>query len=131
MTLNILVVDDSDTVRAVICKTLGLAGVPVGELYQAANGQEALEIMGANWIDLVFSDINMPVMGGIEMIETMEKNDMMESIPVVVISTEGSKRRIEELKNKGIRAYIRKPFTPERVREVVDDIIGADDGNGL
>jgi two-component system, chemotaxis family, chemotaxis protein CheY len=129
MALNILIVDDSETVRAIIAKTLKMAQVPVGELYNAANGKEALEVLGENWVDLVFSDINMPVMGGVEMIEQMCADNLMKTIPVVVVSTEGSTTRMEELKAKGVRAYIRKPFTPELVRNVVTDIMGGlDDG---
>jgi len=127
MALNILVVDDSAVVRAVISKTFKLAGVPVGELYQAANGKEALEILNDKWVDLVFSDINMPVMGGVEMIEKMSDDGLLKTIPVVVVSTEGSATRIEQLKSRGISAYLRKPFTPELVRKVVDDIIGGQD----
>jgi len=127
MALNILIVDDSAVVRAVISKTFKLAGIPVGELYQAANGKKALEILDNNWVDLVFSDINMPVMGGVEMIEKMSADGLLKTIPVVVVSTEGSATRIEQLKSRGISAYIRKPFTPELVRKVVDDIIGRQD----
>lgn len=129
MALNILVVDDSLTIRAVIAKTLKLAEVPINELYEAANGKEALVILGKKWIDLIFSDINMPVMGGVEMIERIKEDNALESIPVIVVSTEGSATRVEELKSKGIRAYIRKPFTPELVRSVVNDIMGWDDGD--
>ena len=124
MSLNILVVDDSVTVRAVIAKTLEVAGVAVNALYQAANGREALDILAEQWVDLIFSDINMPVMGGVEMIEKMNADETLRAIPVIVVSTEGSATRIEQLKSKGVRAYIRKPFTPEMVRQVVDDITG-------
>ncbi|MBW2058928.1 MAG: response regulator [Deltaproteobacteria bacterium] len=127
MALNILVVDDSQTVRAVIAKTLQLAGVPVNELHQASNGKEALDILDDHWIDLVFADINMPVMTGIEMIERMSQDGLLGTIPVVVVSTEGSAPRIEELKSKGVRVYVRKPFTPELIRMVVDEIMGTDD----
>jgi len=127
MALNILVVDDSETVRAIIAKTLKLAQIPVGELHNASNGKEALNVLRENWVDLVFSDINMPVMGGVEMIEQMFSDDLLKTIPVIVVSTEGSKTRIEELKTKGVKAYIRKPFTPELVRSVVEDILGGFD----
>ena len=127
MALNILVVDDSVTVRAVIRKTLGVAEVPVGELYEAGDGAEALEILKDAWVDLVFADINMPVMTGVEMVEKMAEDGLLKSIPVVVVSTEGSKTRIEELKAKGISAYIRKPFTPEEVKLVVEQITGVVD----
>ena len=71
MAYNILLVDDSATVRAIISKTLTMAGVETGQIFEAANGQEALELLGREWVDLVFADINMPVMGGVEMIEKM------------------------------------------------------------
>ena len=129
MSLNVLIVDDSQTVREIIAKTLEMAQIPVGERFTAANGKEALDILRDQWIDLVFSDINMPVMGGVEMIEKMSQDDVLKNIPVVVVSTEGSATRIEQLKQKGVDAYIRKPFTPERLREVVDQIIGATDGD--
>ncbi|HPO15431.1 MAG TPA: response regulator [Candidatus Hydrogenedentes bacterium] len=124
MALNILVVDDSATVRAVIAKTLQLSGVAIGAIHTAANGEEALSVMKEQWIDLVFSDINMPVMGGIEMIQHMHRDAMLRNIPVVVVSTEGSAARIEQMKAQGVRAYIRKPFTPEMVRTVVEEIVG-------
>jgi two-component system chemotaxis response regulator CheY len=124
MSYNILVVDDSETVRAVIARTLEMAGVDVSTLYQASNGAEALEVMKNHWIDLVFSDINMPVMGGVEMIERMQQSDLLGTVPVVVVSTEGSKTRIDDLMSKGVRAYIRKPFTPEKVKSVVEELLG-------
>lgn len=129
MSLNILVVDDSDTVRAVIAKTLELAEVPVSELFQAANGKEALDILADNWVDMVFADINMPVMSGIEMVEKMNEDGLLKTIPVVIVSTEGSATRVEQLKRKGISAYLRKPFTPELLKSVVDEIVGVKDAD--
>jgi two-component system chemotaxis response regulator CheY len=124
MALNVLVVDDSETVRSIILKTLKLSGLELNEPLQAANGREALQVLQENWIDLVLTDINMPDMGGVELIEFMKTDDVLKTIPVVVVSTEGSATRIEELKEKGVRAYVRKPFTPERIREVLDDVLG-------
>ncbi len=128
MALNILMVDDSETVRAVIAKTLKLADIPINELHQASNGEEALTLLKAHWIDLILCDINMPVMSGVEMIERLQEDEILKTIPIVVVSTEGSATRIEQLKSKGVRAYIRKPFTPEQIRGIVEDIIGALDG---
>jgi two-component system chemotaxis response regulator CheY len=124
MAYNILIVDDSRTIRSVIKKTLHIAEVPVGEVYEAANGEEGLQVLKDNWVDLVFADINMPVMNGIEMIERMDSDDMLQKTPVIIVSTEGSKTRIEELFKKGVRAYIRKPITPEVLRNVVHDVMG-------
>ena len=124
MSFNILIVDDSKTIRSVIKKTLLIAGVPTGDLYEASNGREGLQIMKDNWVDLCFADINMPVMNGIEMIEKMLADNMLEKLPVVIVSTEGSKTRIEELFRKGVRAYLRKPITPEIIRNVVKEVLG-------
>lgn len=125
MSLNVLIVDDSATIRAVIEKTLGMAQVPITELHHAENGKEALRILEDHWIDLVFSDINMPVMNGIEMVEKMRENGLMKNTPVIVISTEGSATRIEQLKELGVTAYLRKPFAPEQFQAVVQEVVGA------
>lgn len=124
MAFNILLVDDSATVRAVISKAINLAGVNFNELYQAGNGQEALEVLESNWVDLVFCDISMPVMDGEELVQAMNDNGMIESIPVVIVSSAGSEPRVARLKENGVKDYIQKPFTPERIREVVDEVMG-------
>jgi len=113
MSYNILIVDDSRTIRSVIKKTLDIAGVPVGDLYEAENGKEALDVMNSNWIDLIFADINMPVMSGIEMVKKMSEDNMLDKTPVIIVSTEGSKTRIDDLLELGVRAYLRKPINPE------------------
>lgn len=124
MAFNILLVDDSATVRAVISKALTLAGVDFRELFQAGNGQEALQILEKEWVDLVFCDISMPVMDGEELVTAMNENGMIQAIPVVIVSSAGSEPRLARLKEKGVKDYIQKPFTPERIREVVDQVMG-------
>ncbi len=124
MAYNILIVDDSAIVRAVIGKTLRLAGVDVGRIFEAANGREALDCIDKEWVDLVFADINMPVMNGMEMIDDLARRGVLRELPVVMVSTERSVTRIEELKAKGVRAYLRKPFTPELIRDVVEKLLG-------
>lgn len=124
MAFNILLVDDSATVRAVISKAIKLAGVDVNQLHQAGNGEEALQVLEKEWVDLVFCDISMPVMDGEELVEAMNQNGMIESIPVVIVSSAGSEPRVARLKENGVRDYIQKPFTPERIRQVVDQVMG-------
>lgn len=120
---NILIVDDSRTIRAVINKTIEIAGIPVANVWEAANGQEALDILHEEWVDIVFADINMPVMTGIELVERMNQEGIIDSVPVVIVSTEGSRQRIEDLRAKGVRAYLRKPFTPESLKDVIAEIL--------
>ena len=124
MAFNILIVDDSVTVRAVISKALNLAGVPINELHEAGNGEEALSILESSWVDLVFCDLSMPVMGGEEMVAAMNENGMIDSIPVVVVSSAGSEPRVARLMENGVKDFIQKPFTPERIKEVVDQVMG-------
>lgn len=119
MALNILIVDDSDVIRAMIARTLRLAQVEVGTVREAANGQEALTILDTEWVDLVFADINMPVMNGVEMIERMRDCPETADIPVIVVSSEGATERVEALMHHGVTAWVRKPFTPEEIRDVV------------
>ncbi|MEA3287216.1 MAG: response regulator [Candidatus Marinimicrobia bacterium] len=129
MAYNILIVDDSAIVRAVIKKALTISGVDMGELFNAPDGKIALEIVESEWVDLVLADINMPVMGGIEMVKKMSEDGLLATIPVIIVSTEGSSTRIDELKAQGVSAYIRKPFTPEQIREAVDEVMGEKNGS--
>lgn len=124
MAFNVLVVDDSDVIRSMIARTLRLAQVPVGELYEASNGREALAVLGDAWVDLVLADINMPVMDGAEMLEQMKLKPETAGVPVIVVSTEGATERVNELMASGVSAWIRKPFTPEEIRDVIHDITG-------
>ena len=97
MAVNVLVVDDSGVMRSMIIKTIRLSGLQLGEIHQAANGREGLEALDQHWIDLVIADINMPVMNGEDMIDRMLERPEHKDIPILVISTEGSKTRIERL----------------------------------
>ena len=124
MAYNFLVVDDSYIVRSVVKKTLHLCGCDIGNIYEAGNGKEALDIMSENWVDMVFADINMPIMDGIELIRSMEQNGLLAELPVAVISTEGSETRINKLKEMGVNDFLRKPFTPEQIRELIAKHLG-------
>ncbi len=123
MAVNVLVVDDSSVMRAMIIKTLRMSGIPLGETHQAANGEEGLEALNSNWIDLAIVDINMPVMHGEEMIDKMLEDPEARDVPILVISTEGSKTRIERLKPK-VSGFVQKPFSPEKIRDIVKQILG-------
>lgn len=132
MSINILIVDDSKTVRAIIEKTLQLSGIEIGSIFQAGNGKEALEVLRNNWVDLVLTDINMPIMNGVELVNEMNQDDLLKTIPIAIVSTEGSQTRVEELKSKGVKAYLRKPFTPESLKNLVVELLGVseDERNG-
>ena len=121
--INLLIVDDSAVMRAMILKTICMSDLSIGETHEAADGREGLNALDRHCIDLVILDINMPVMGGEEMIDHMRKNPETMDIQVVVVSTEGSETRIERIMKKGAE-FIHKPFTPEVIGEAVRNVIG-------
>lgn len=123
MKYRILIVDDSPIIRSVIEKNIKMAEVDVAECLHAGNGQEALDQLADHWVDLMLVDINMPVMNGVELIEKLSADALLQSIPVVVVSTEGSQTRIAELTDKGIAGYLRKPFAPEQFKEMITRIL--------
>jgi two-component system chemotaxis response regulator CheY len=125
MAINILIVDDSGVMRSMVQKAMQLSGLAIGEVHQAGNGQEGLAVLEAHWIDLVVADINMPVMNGEEMIERMHAQPDLKAIPTIVISTEGSRTRIERLQRKGAR-FIHKPFSPEMIRDTLKEVLGSE-----
>ena len=123
MALDVLVVDDSSVMRAMIIKTLRISSLPVGEIHEAGDGEEGLAVLSEQPIDLVLLDLNMPVMDGERMIEAMRENPQMADILVLVVSTEGSFTRISRLREKGAE-FVHKPFTPETLRETVAEMTG-------
>ena len=130
MPLNVLVVDDSSVMRSIISRTLTLSGLPLGRIYQAANGKEGLRILDRTWIDLILVDINMPVMNGEEMIDRIRRKPEIADLPIIVISTESSETRVEMLQKK-CDGFIHKPFTPESLRQAIINVIGGiDEGDG-
>lgn len=130
MAFNVLIVDDSSAMRAVIKKTIKVSGFKVGEYLEAPDGKKALDILENSWVDLVLSDINMPNMNGLELIAEMNKNQDLKAIPVVMVTTEGSEKSVQKSMELGAKGYIKKPFQPEDIKKVLNEIMGEpEDGN--
>jgi two-component system chemotaxis response regulator CheY len=123
MSYTVLIVDDSPIIRKMVARTLEMADLPIRECHHAANGREALDILEQQWIDIVFADINMPVMNGREMIQNMSEQGLLDTIPVVIISTERNHQRMEWLRAKGVSAYLNKPFAPEEFARIVRELL--------
>ena len=130
MTFSILLVDDSMPMRSVIKKAFKAAGYSGSDFYEAASGMEALETLRNHWIDIVITDFTMPGMNGLEMLEKMKKNDLFKDIPVVMVTTEGSRQKIDQFMKSGAAGYIKKPFTPEQIRDMITGILGECHDNG-
>jgi two-component system chemotaxis response regulator CheY len=125
MAFNILIVDDSSTMRGMVKKVLGMTQLPLGEMWEASNGREGLEKMRVNWVDLVLADLNMPDMTGQEMIEEMKKDPLLSALPVVVVSSEGDRALLDHLAQRGVNEVVRKPFEASLLRQVIERALGA------
>lgn len=124
MAYKILIVDDSLPMRSVLKKTITASGYGKAEFFEAENGKEALKVMADEWLDIVVTDFNMPEMNGIELLQEIKNNDQIEPVPILVVTTEGSRLKIEEFIDLGAAGYIKKPFTPEEIKEKLTQILG-------
>ena len=117
--LRTLIVDDSSVMRKIVARALQQGGVSMGQILEAANGAEALDILRAQKVDLVLSDINMPVMDGLEFVRQLQGVENAKGVPVVMITTEGSESHVMQAISNGACGYIRKPFTPDQMKQHV------------
>ncbi|MCP5054427.1 MAG: response regulator [bacterium] len=129
MNYDILVVDDSKAALFLFKKIIGLSGAPVNRLLTAENGLEAIEVLKENSIDLIMTDINMPEMNGFQLIEHLKNNENYHHIPVIVITTEGRDTYIEKAKALGAVDYIKKPFQPEQIKQLILKTLGVDEND--
>ena len=127
MAFNVLIVDDSSCMRAVIKKTLKVSGFNVGQFLMAGDGKEALKVLEGEWVDIILTDINMPNMNGIELLTEVKKDEMLKSIPVVMITTEGSDKVMQESIGLGAQGYVKKPFRPEEIKRILNGIMGEEE----
>ena len=122
--LKVLIVDDSSVMRKIVERALRQAGLELTEVLEASNGAEALVQVQKGSLDMILSDINMPVMDGLEFLKNLANIESARNIPVVIITTEGSEARVVEALSAGAKGYLRKPFTPEQVKERVTPLLG-------
>lgn len=122
--IRALIIDDSSVMRKIVERSLRQAGIELTQVLEAGNGAEALGVLKENQVDLILCDINMPVMDGLEFIKQLPGVANAKGVPVVMITTEGSESHVVQALSCGARGYIRKPFTPEQVREQVMPVLG-------
>lgn len=130
MTHPILIVDDSPIMRAMMRKALGLIGYFGDQIGEASDGVSALDWLATATPSLIFADIHMPRMTGIELIETLAADPKRSSLPVVVVSSDAGANFRDQLLALGVRAVLRKPFRPEQVRAIIRGINQAHSRDG-
>ncbi len=125
---RILIVEDSPTMRAMLASALEGVDGPV-KITEAASGFEALQLLPRESYDLILTDINMPDINGLELVAFVKKNEAYRSIPLVIVSTEGSERDRDKGLSLGAEAYLVKPFDPDDLRRIALDLL-AESGAG-
>jgi two-component system, chemotaxis family, chemotaxis protein CheY len=117
--LCVLIVDDSSVMRKIVERSVRQTGLAVEKIIEAENGAAALTILNSQQPDLILSDINMPTMDGLELLRQIQAAGDTMKVPIVMITTEGSEAKVQEAISLGARGFIRKPFTPQEVKEQI------------
>jgi len=123
--LDVLIVDDSAAIRKILQRVLKQAEIPIGEIYEAGDGVEALEVLRKQKVGLVLSDINMPNMDGLEFLTRLRAEPAWQKLPVVMVSTEGTHGKVLEAVERGASGYVRKPFTADQIKEKLAGLLPA------
>jgi two-component system chemotaxis response regulator CheY len=123
-----LIVDDSSVMRKIVERSLRQAGLESLIVFEAASGVEGLEVLRSKQVDIILSDINMPMMDGLEFVRQLRAQNMAEGVPVVMITTESSEEHVKQAIQAGAMGYIRKPFTADQVKRRVLTLLAGDDG---
>jgi two-component system chemotaxis response regulator CheY len=123
--MTVLIVDDSSVMRKIVERALRQAGLDLTRVIEAGSGREGLTALGKERVNLIVSDINMPVMDGLEFVRQIHSQSLAPGVPVVMITTESGEELVREALAAGARGYIRKPFTPDQVRERVLPLLGS------
>ena len=128
MAYNVLIVDDSATMRALIRKVLVISGFNIGQFFEAGNGREALDILARQWVDIILSDLHMPEMDGLALMQAIRNNKLWRHLPVVLITTEARSDIIDQIQPHLAQGYINKPFRPEVLKQKLIGILGENCG---
>ena len=123
MSLDVLIVDDSAAIRKILHRVLMQAEVPLGKVFEASDGLEALEKLKLEKVGLILSDINMPNMDGIELLTKLKADQAFKTVPILMVTTEGSQAKVMQALELGAAGYVRKPFTAEQIKEKLAGII--------
>ena len=122
---DILLVDDSAAIRKILQRVLRQTDLPIGEVIEAADGQEAIDQLRARPVGLILSDINMPRMDGLQLLAAVREMETMKKVPVVMITTEGGHSKVMEALQLGASGYVKKPFTAEQIKEKLAALLAA------
>ena len=114
---DVLIVDDSAAIRKILRRVWRQTEIPIGTIYEAGDGVEALATLQNHSVGLILWGINMPNMDGLELLSKVKAEHAWQSLPVVIVSTEGTHAKVLEAVARGGSGYVRKPFTTEQIKQ--------------
>jgi two-component system chemotaxis response regulator CheY len=121
--MDVLIVDDSAAIRKILQRVLRQTDLPLGEIKEAGDGTEAVEILKDRSFGLILSDINMPQMDGLQLLARIKEMDHLKNVPVIMITTEGGQGKVLEAVQLGAMGYVRKPFTADQIKEKLAGVL--------
>jgi two-component system chemotaxis response regulator CheY len=121
--LDVLIVDDSAAIRKILQRVLRQTDLPLGEIKEAGDGTEAVEILKDRTFGLILSDINMPQMDGLQLLARIKEMEHLKNVPVIMITTEGGQGKVLEAVQLGAMGYVRKPFTADQIKEKLAGLV--------
>ena len=127
MKINVLIVDDCSVMRLMMKRTLSMCNLSINRVFEASDGEQALEMVDTEDIDLIILDLYMPVMDGMEVLETIRNRSVTKQIPILIVSTESNESMIQQIETLGL-GFVHKPFTPEKLRAEIVKVSGDTDG---
>jgi two-component system chemotaxis response regulator CheY len=121
--LDVLIVDDSSAIRKILQRVLRQTDLNLGEIHEAGDGTEAVELLKNRTFGLILSDINMPQMDGLQLLARIKETEHLKHVPVIMITTEGGQGKVMEAVQLGATGYVRKPFTADQIKEKLAGVI--------
>ena len=121
--MDVLIVDDSAAIRKILQRVLRQTDLPLGEIKEAGDGTEAVDILKDRSFGLILSDINMPQMDGLQLLARIKEMEHLKSVPVIMITTEGGQGKVLEAVQLGAMGYVRKPFTADQIKEKLAGVL--------
>ncbi len=120
MKTRILIVDDSESIRELVGSSLRDLGYKV---YAGINGKDAFDQLKTIDVDLIITDLNMPVMDGFMLVQAVRKDPKNKFLPILILTTESEAKKRERAKNEGATGWIVKPFDKERLSKIINKVV--------
>ena len=123
--MNVMIVDDSSVMRKILTRTLRKSDLEVDEIFEASNGEEALEKLKEESIELVLCDVNMPILDGLEFVQIVKNNNISPNTRIIMVTSEGGLDVVNKAVESGASGFIIKPFSADDFKKKIEHLCAA------